>query len=86
MKKNIFKITLVAAFAAVAGYNVYTSQQETEISDLTKANVEALSDNESDIEDLIKNCTWQENSYCHYIVVTPNGNTVWSHWNMRNYY
>ena len=29
MKKNIFRMTLVAAFAAVAGYNVYASQQET---------------------------------------------------------
>lgn len=46
MKKNIFRMTLVAAFAAVAGYNVYASQQETKISDLAKANVEALASGE----------------------------------------
>ena len=42
MKKNIFRMTLVA----VAGYNVYASQQETKISDLAKANVEALASGE----------------------------------------
>ena len=46
MKKNIFRMTLVAAFAAIAGYNVYASQQDTKISDLAKANVEALASGE----------------------------------------
>lgn len=42
MKKNIIKAAFVAAFASIAGYGVYTSQQKVEISDLAKANVEAL--------------------------------------------
>ncbi len=86
MKKYIIRTAFVAAFALMAGYNVYTSQQEKTMSDLALANVEALADYESEIEDLIKNCKWEENSYCYYIIVTPDGNTSWSHWNMRNYY
>lgn len=42
MKKNILKVTLVAAFALVAGYNVYVSQKSDLMSDLMLANVEAL--------------------------------------------
>lgn len=42
MKKNILKITLIAAFALVAGYNMYTSQKSDVMSDLATANVEAL--------------------------------------------
>ena len=41
MSKNIIR----AAF--VAGYCVYTSQQETEMSDLAMANVEALASGEA---------------------------------------
>lgn len=46
MSKNIIRAAFVAAFAFVAGYCVYTSQQETEMSDLAMANVEALAQNE----------------------------------------
>ena len=42
MKKNFIKVAFVAAFASIAGYGVYTSQQKVEMSDLAKANVEAL--------------------------------------------
>ena len=42
MKKNILKVSLVAAFALFAGYNVYSSQKSDVISDLALANVEAL--------------------------------------------
>lgn len=48
MKKNILKIVFASSSALVAGYSVYASQQEVEISDLAMANVEALAqDNES---------------------------------------
>lgn len=40
--KNAFKIMLALALILVAGYNVYTSQQEVETSDLVVANIEAL--------------------------------------------
>lgn len=47
MKKNILKATLVAAFALIAGYNVYTSQKSDGMSDLALANVEVLAYGES---------------------------------------
>lgn len=42
MKKSFIKAAFVAVFASIANYDVYTSQQKVEISDLAKANVEAL--------------------------------------------
>ncbi len=43
MKKFILKVTMVAAFAAVAGYGVYAGQkEEATLSDTALANVEAL--------------------------------------------
>lgn len=42
MKTNILKVTLVAAFALVAGYNVYNSLKSDAMSDVALANVEAL--------------------------------------------
>ena len=42
MKKKILKVTLVAAFALIAGFNVYNAQQSDVMSDLALANVEAL--------------------------------------------
>lgn len=47
MSKNIIRAAFVAAFAFVAGYCVYTSQQETEMSALALATVEALASGES---------------------------------------
>ena len=44
MKKNILKATLVAAFALIAGFNVYNSQKSDVMSELALANVEALAD------------------------------------------
>ena len=47
MKKSIFKMTLVAAFAVVAGYGIYTSiHSETILSDSSLADVEALAASE----------------------------------------
>ena len=47
MKKNILKIVFASAFALVAGYSVYVSQQKVELSDLAMANVEAIAQSES---------------------------------------
>lgn len=44
MKKKILKATLVAAFALVAGYNVYSAQKSDTISSLVLENVEALAE------------------------------------------
>ena len=46
MKKNILKATVVAAFALVAGFNVYNSQKSDVMSELALANVEALASGE----------------------------------------
>lgn len=43
--KKYLKFAFVAAFAAIAGYGVYTSQKTDAMSDLMLANVEALADN-----------------------------------------
>jgi len=46
MKKNILKVTLVAAIALVASVNLYNARQsDMEMSDLALANVEALAYN-----------------------------------------
>ena len=46
MKKTILRATFVAAFAFVAGFGVYTSQQGKTMSDFILVNVEALANNE----------------------------------------
>ena len=48
--KKIKKVAFVAAFAAVAGYGVYTNQRTETMSDLMLANVEALASGESDAD------------------------------------
>ena len=48
MKKTLLKSLAVAAFAMIAGYNVYQAHSETEgMSELMLANVEALAGNEN---------------------------------------
>lgn len=42
MKKSVLKFLFVAAFTITTGYSVYSSQQSADMSDLVKANVEAL--------------------------------------------
>lgn len=42
--KKLVKITVVVAFAAIAGYGVYVNQKTDALSDLALANVEALAD------------------------------------------
>lgn len=46
MKKNVFKVALTSALILVAGYGMYISNQEVEMSDLEMANVEALAQKE----------------------------------------
>ena len=54
------KISMIAAFALVAGYSVYQSQQKEQMSDIALENVEALADGEV-----------SENGYKCYSVYTP---------------
>ena len=42
MKKSVLKFLFVAAFTITTGYSAYSSRQSADMSDLAKANVEAL--------------------------------------------
>ena len=48
MKKKVLGVIAVVAVAAIAGYNVYTSQNDVKLSDLVLSNVEALATGEDD--------------------------------------
>ena len=47
MRKNMMKVALVAAVAAMAGYGVYAHQTKEMMSDVMLENVEALATGES---------------------------------------
>lgn len=55
--KKLIKLAFVAAFAAIAGYGVYTNQQVDVMSDLVLANVEALAKIEDPNEGGTTTCT-----------------------------
>lgn len=57
MRKNIIRTIFVVAFALMAGYNVYTSQQGKIMSYLALANVEALANGEDWGNPDAGNCT-----------------------------
>ena len=56
MKKIVLRVAFIAAFAMLACYNLYTSQQEIKMSDLAMANVEALAQGESSEDFTAKTC------------------------------
>ena len=50
MIKNIIKSTMVVVVAIFAGYNMYQSNQETQVlSDVMLENIEALANDESNV-------------------------------------
>ena len=65
MKKKVFGAVALIAIAVAAGRNYQQSQQESEISDLTLANVEALASGES--SDCPNGCYDNGSGcFCHY--------------------
>lgn len=68
MRKKLFAALAVAVVAVVAGYNVYSLQKSTTLSDLALANVEALASDESTTVDCPRGST-----ECARVIV---GNTV----------
>lgn len=66
MKKLVFKFLFATAFTLVAGYSVYSSQQDAEMSDLALANVEALAQSESNCAEWIK-------KQCYLVFTTDYG-------------
>ena len=67
MKKNILKATVVAAYALVAGFNVYNSQKSDVMSELALANVEALA--ESELSQKCGDCSTDKQVYCCTLVI-----------------
>lgn len=61
MKKKMMGIIAIVAVAIVAGYNVYTSQNDMKLSDLTLNNIEALA---SSIEKSGNHCRMNSEWYC----------------------
>lgn len=51
--KKIMRVAFVAAFAAIAGYGIYTNQKVDTMSDLMLANVEALASGEASVKDCV---------------------------------
>lgn len=47
--RKLLSAVLLAASIVTGGYVIYTSQKEVELSDLAKANVEALADGEIEV-------------------------------------
>ena len=69
MKKNI----MIAAFAWVAGYAIYQSQQKEQMSDIALENVEALAGGEEG-----GSCRWSrvfDSEGCVYHVCVINGSS-----------
>ncbi len=67
MKKNIFKIILVAAIAMACDISFLNSQKSEALSDITLANVEALAHEEW----YNGNCYWVSAAY---LLCEPDGN------------
>ena len=72
MKKTIFTILVMATVAVV----INKSQTKAELTELEKANVEALADAKPVIPD---GCRKKQNSVCNEWIVTPSGSGILSH-------
>lgn len=57
MKKNILKVTLVAAFALLTGHNIHNFFKIEDMSDLALANVEALADDNEAVITCSRSCS-----------------------------
>ncbi len=65
MRKNMMKVALVAAVAAMAGYGVYANQTKEMMSDVMLENVEALATGEGGSpSDCAIYCTPDETCTC----------------------
>ena len=74
MKKNIMKVALVAAVAAMAGYGVYANQTKEMMSDVMLENVEALATGEGTSEvDCCNDTNVCKGAYCGVFYPADNG-------------
>ena len=65
--RKLLSAVLLAASIVTGGYVIYTSQKEVELSDLAKANVEALASSES------TNCAEWTKKSCYTVFTTEYG-------------
>lgn len=82
MKKNTLKVAFIAAFAIVAGYNVYNSQITDIKSDLALANVEALASCESDLHYCFYRMTYTCMDISYNVSWRPVGQVYQDHWGL----
>ena len=71
MKKNMFKVAIVAAIAMVCGINVFNAQKSETLSEVVLANVEALADKTPEIWIGLP-CMETPDNYCVYLSTTSN--------------
>lgn len=70
MKRN-WKTSIAVATMLIAGFSIFTSEQDRQLSDLALANIEALANGESG-----DNCRWKrvkDNYGCTFHVCIYNG-------------
>lgn len=72
MYKNVMKVAVVVAIAMVAGINLLNAQKSEVLSDVAKANVEALADGEA-----TGPCKGLGSVYCTY-------NGYWVEYQLKN--
>lgn len=78
MKKNLLKAVFVAAFAMIAGYGVYTTQAQVNLTDITLENVEALAAGESS-SDCSTYCSTDPRATCIIMYSNGEGVTCYDH-------
>ena len=82
MKGKILKVTIVAAFALIAGFNVYNAQKSDVMSDLALANVEALASCESDLHYCFYRMTYTCMDISYNVSWRPVGQVYQDHWGL----
>ena len=71
MKKNMFKVAIVAAIAMVCGINVFNAQKSEALSEVVLANVEAL----ADFQMIPVLCDPFKDRECVQLITTPSGSS-----------
>lgn len=75
MKHKSLKLAIVAVVTAIAGYGVYQNQiKSTAMSDIAKANVEALA--RSEIGEKCGGCSTEYSKYCCTLVIEGLGTYI----------
>lgn len=75
MRHKTLKVAMVAMIAAIAGYGVYHNPiKRTAMSDITRANVEALA--HSEIGEKCGGCSTEYSRYCCTLIIEGLGTYI----------